>query len=154
MRENGGVSETDNLLTLLHELQGSLKVTRPASVPRPTAWTRATRSRLPGTRGSLTGWVWKWSAPGLRPALRPCASGLRCTGRVLGPRAAPPADKAHLIEDDPGRLPGELLHGPHGGLPRPPEKVSVGDIKEGHAQTAAHLREHLQHSLRDRRCRP
>lgn len=48
--------------------------------------------------------------------------------------------KVHgLFKDDPGWLPGQRLHRPHRGLPCPPEKVSVGDIKERHAQMAAHL---------------
>lgn len=66
------------------------------------------------------------------------------------PPHTPTCRPAHLTEVDPGWLPAERLQGPRRALPRPPEEVSVGHVKEGHSQVAAHLRQRLQHTLGDR----
>ena len=72
----------------------------------------------------------------------------RCIPGVWGALAAPPglggtctpaSHCTHLIEDDPGRLPGERLCRPRRALPRPPKEVPIGDIEEGHTQVAVHL---------------
>lgn len=59
--------------------------------------------------------------------------------------------RTHLVEDDPGWLPGQLVGGLHHGFPCPPKEVSVGNIEERHSQVAFKLRQHVQDSLGDTR---
>ena len=151
----------DNFLTSFQKLQGSVRVTRPPTrvspPPRPfrahgshtrfclevgsTAWTSFARPR-PAAQGHPWGPGHTGEAPRsgctLHPST-PAPARRRCRRRT------------HLIEDNPGRLPGELLSRPRHALPCPPEEVSVGDVKERHAQVAPHARQALQHALGDRR---
>lgn len=66
-------------------------------------------------------------------------------------QAPPTVTRTHLVEEDPGWLPGQLIGGLHHGFPCPPKEVSVGDIEERHLQVAFKLRQHVQNSLGDTR---